>query len=97
MQYFKTHNCPNVNCLITTKKDLKSVDEFDAIVFYGNQRRTIAPVPDKRNVTQKYVFATQDSLNHLSTEVKTLETIFNWTMSYRYFFFKYTIEINNIF
>lgn len=84
-------NCPagtgikNHNCVITTDTTLlKSVTEFDAVVFHGSERRPfISPAPTKRSIHQKYVMAKIEPQSMTHHNFGLDDNFYNWTMTYR--------------
>lgn len=90
-EVFRQHGCEVTDCeLVLNREQFPSIDyplaTYDAIVFNANNDYPIieVPTPEERNLSQRYVFLTQESpgvllnLNSLANKL-----MFNWTMTYR--------------
>lgn len=85
-----TLQCPEYNCLTTSNRSLlKSVDQFDAIVFHMLDFKRDKTLPKSRNRRQRYVFWVLESpaKNYVCRNFESFNGVFNWTMTYRYGFF----------
>lgn len=76
-------NCSVKNCFTTKDKNLIPVEEFDAIIFHGNEyHESIANNPRKRKTTQLYIYVNFESPKNM-IDLKFSQRFFNWTLTYR--------------
>lgn len=76
-------NCPKYNnCYMTRSRELVNVEEFDAILFHGNEvDRRDRPV--RRDPRQLFVFVNLESPKNRPLPDSFFEDYFNLTMTYR--------------
>lgn len=76
------HNCPVNNCKITNDRNHLNVEEFDAILFHGNEMDE-GDIPTKRTARQFYVYVNLESPANRPIPYEYCENYFNLTMTYR--------------
>lgn len=75
--------CEFSNCYATDNKSRLPVDEFDAILFHGNEYQWEHQAkPEARSPNQYYVYSNQESPAY-SLQGFGPDNFFNWTMTYR--------------
>lgn len=75
--------CEFTNCYATNNKSHLPVDQFDAILFHGNEHRWEDKAkPENRSPDQYYVYSNQESPAY-SLQGFGPDNFFNWTMTYR--------------
>lgn len=82
---FLKRKCKNSHCYLTSyKKMLKSVADFDAIVFHGpNLAFQFSEMPNVRSPRQKYVFLSMEYNKDYPICHSRFDSFFNWTWTYR--------------
>lgn len=82
---FMKRHCEELNCYLTTNKSLLGdIRLFDAIVFYVEDvAKSSANLPKVRSLTQKYIFAANDSADNYPVCDPVYDNFFNWTWTYR--------------
>ncbi|XP_072752705.1 alpha-(1,3)-fucosyltransferase C [Anoplolepis gracilipes] len=76
------HNCPVNKCKIFNKRDYLNIEDYDAILFHGNELSEY-DVPLKREMKQFYVYVNLESPANRPIPYKYYEDYFNLTMTYR--------------
>ncbi|XP_018564446.1 alpha-(1,3)-fucosyltransferase C-like [Anoplophora glabripennis] len=75
--------CEFSNCYATVNKSYLPVDQFDAILFHGNEYHwEDQGKPESRSRHQYYIYSNQESPIY-STQGFGPVNFFNWTMTYR--------------
>ncbi|KAL6427436.1 hypothetical protein ACFW04_008756 [Cataglyphis niger] len=75
-------NCPINKCKIVNKRDYLNIEDYDAILFHGNELDKY-DVPSKRDMKQFYVYVNLESPANRAIPYKYYEDYFNLTMTYR--------------
>lgn len=78
-------NCPGIpkgSCYATHDRYATKIENFNAIVFHGNELNT-GELPENREPHQKYVFVNLESPASRSFPHVLFENYFNLTMTYR--------------
>ncbi|XP_034935390.1 alpha-(1,3)-fucosyltransferase C-like [Chelonus insularis] len=78
-------NCPNIpkgSCYATHNRYAANVENFDAILFHGNEL-DIGDLPKKRRPHQRYIFTNLESPVNRPLPYPFFENYFNLTMTYR--------------
>ncbi|KMQ98510.1 alpha-fucosyltransferase c-like protein [Lasius niger] len=76
------HDCPINKCKIFNERDYLNVEDYDAILFHGNELSKY-DVPLKREMKQFYVYVNLESPANRAIPYKYYEDYFNLTMTYR--------------
>ena len=79
---FYDNLCEETRCYATDNRDLKPVEEFDA-VFFHQRSLDFHDVPKKRDPSQRYVHYIMESAQYLYMDISSMNNFFNWTMTYR--------------
>lgn len=82
---FLERKCPHTNCYVTRNRTLlDDYTKFDVVVFNGPEIiQGFMPLPTKRSLHQKYVFASTESSYNYAVCDKRFDTFFNWTWTYK--------------
>ncbi|CAL1688347.1 unnamed protein product [Lasius platythorax] len=75
-------DCPINKCKIFNERDYLNVEDYDAILFHGNELSKY-DVPLKREMKQFYVYVNLESPANRAIPYKYYEDYFNLTMTYR--------------
>ncbi|XP_025074259.1 alpha-(1,3)-fucosyltransferase C-like [Pogonomyrmex barbatus] len=75
-------DCPCNKCKVFSDRDYLNVEDYDAILFHGNEMSEYE-VPQKRKVTQFYVYVNLESPANRKVSQKYRMNYFNLTMTYR--------------
>lgn len=75
-------DCPINKCKIFNERDYLNVEDYDAILFHGNELSEY-DVPLKREMKQFYVYVNLESPANRAIPYKYYEDYFNLTMTYR--------------
>lgn len=75
-------NCPINKCKIFNKRDYLNIEDYDAILFHGNELDEYE-LPLKREMKQFYVYVNLESPANRAIPYKYCEDYFNLTMTYR--------------
>lgn len=75
--------CEFSNCYATNNRSYIPVNQFDAILFHGNEYEWENEMkPENRSQDQYYVYSNQESPIY-TTQRYGPHNFFNWTMTYR--------------
>ena len=81
---FKRYGCPVSNCQIYSDKNaLKSITEFDALIFHTANHNSFVPFRDKRSPYQRFIMFELESPRFWKYSFTKYNNFFNWTMTYR--------------
>lgn len=75
-------DCPVDRCKVVNDRDYLHVEDYDAILFHGNEL-TEYEVPSRRRTWQLYVYVNLESPANRAIPYKYYENYFNLTMTYR--------------
>ncbi|XP_018316778.1 alpha-(1,3)-fucosyltransferase C isoform X1 [Mycetomoellerius zeteki] len=75
-------DCPFDKCKIFNDQNYLNVEDYDAILFHGNEMNDYE-VPQKRKMTQFYVYVNLESPANRKVHQKYQRSFFNLTMTYR--------------
>ncbi|KAG5320829.1 FUCTC fucosyltransferase, partial [Pseudoatta argentina] len=75
-------DCPFDKCKIINERNYMNAEDYDAILFHGNEMNN--EVPQKRKTTQFYVYVNLESPANRKVHEKYRKNFFNLTMTYRF-------------
>jgi hypothetical protein len=77
--FFKHANCPETRCIVTSRRDIKSYQDFDALLFHVPTFRGERPLFRKQK--QIYIFASRETGNFYARKdyIKNINGYFNIT------------------
>jgi len=76
------HDCPINKCKIFNYRDYLNVEDYDAILFHGNELSG-HNMPERRRTRQLYVYVNLESPANWAIPRKYDKEYFNLTMTYR--------------
>jgi len=76
------HDCPVSKCKIFNYRDYLNVEDYDAILFHGNELSEYE-MPERRTTRQLYVYVNLESPANRAIPHKYDKEYFNLTMTYR--------------
>jgi hypothetical protein len=92
--YFSKLECAETNCIVTSDRRLRPIDQFNSIVFSGSESWN--EIPAKRHENQLYMFATLDPPTKMMRNLSHDADFFNLT-SELYFYEKLLYQIEQTF
>ncbi|KAK4878324.1 hypothetical protein RN001_010830 [Aquatica leii] len=76
--------CEYKNCFTTNNKSFLNIDQFDAVVFHGNEfNMNLHKKPSVRTLDQVYIYVNGESPIMRPDSFAPFNYFYNWTMTYR--------------